>query len=134
MLERLSVENILAIVTGISGLIIGIASAINNRASTKSSVKKSDIEALQEALASQHTTIIGLVEENERQRKRMKELEKCVEDYEKQVAGLTMQLAEWKQNYSKLQAENIQLQAEFKYFKRIQSSIRNLPVDGGNDE
>lgn len=105
---EMTATEIVAIITGVGGLIAGVIAAMTG-------ARKDEIAALRETLDS-------LAEENDRLRKRMMELEVCVNASEKTIDVLTEQVNDWKRKYDQLnldwQIKYTKLQAEFDNLKR----------------
>lgn len=97
MYMNMSAAEIIAILSGISGLLVGLIAAI-------SGARKDEVSLLRQ-------TLEDVVKENGRLRARMQELEVCVRDSESTIRTLTDQVEEWKDKYTKLQSE-------FDLFKR----------------
>lgn len=105
---QMTAAEIIAILSGLSGLIIGLIAAL-------SGARKDEILLLRQ-------TLEGLTNENERIRKRLAELQKCIDDQDVVIDGLKEQVTEWKLKYQALDEEWKRkyrvLQSEFDAFKR----------------
>jgi septal ring factor EnvC (AmiA/AmiB activator) len=108
---RMTAAEIVAILTGLGGLIVGIIAAL-------SGARKDEMSLLQ-------TTLEGLTKENERIRKRLAELQTCVDASEATIDKLKDQIDEWKHKYDNLNQDWLtkytKLQYEFDQFKLQQS-------------
>lgn len=94
----MSAAEIVAILTGVGGLIAGLIAAI-------SGAKKEEVNALNAMVASLKATIDGLTAENGRLRVRLNEMDDCLTESESNIRELTRQLADWKDKYERLLAE-----------------------------
>lgn len=107
----MSPAEIIAILSGLSGLIIGLIAAL-------SGARKDEITLLRQTLA-------GLTEENERIRRRLSDLQKCLDADEIKIDELKEQVLIWRQKYTDLnddwQRKYNKLQTEFDAFKKSMS-------------
>lgn len=104
----MTAAEIVAILTGLGGLIVGIIAAV-------SGARKDELSLLRQ-------TLEGLTNENERIRKRLAELQACVDASEITIDKLKDQVDEWKHKYDALNQDWItkytKLQYEFDQFKQ----------------